>query len=225
MPGAWRFALATNLSATLDVAFTHAVTLVVGALLGPVEAAFWRVGREVADALAKPSKLLIPALYPELAKLRVEKGEAHMTRLALQVGVVGGGVGLALLGVSVVAGGPLLTLVLGAAFAPAASLMNWQVCAAVIGILALPLEPMLVSLGRPGVALRVRLFVSLLFLAAIGPLVSHFGAQGAGAALVAASTAMGLGMLWMFLRDRSAASLAREETACDSPPSGVKGEP
>lgn len=218
MPGAWRFALATNFSATLEVAFTHVVTLVLGALLGPSQAAFWRVGREVADAIAKPARLLIPALYPELAKLRVEKGEAQMTRLALQVGLVGGGVGLVLLAVTAAAGGPLLTLVLGEAFAPAARLMTWQVTAAVIAILALPLEPMLVSLGRPGAALRVRLVVSLAFLAAIGPIVSTFGAAGAGAALVGAAAAMAAGMLWMFLRGRSSPE-SSEESACAPPPS------
>jgi O-antigen/teichoic acid export membrane protein len=224
MPGAWRFALATNLSATLDVAFTHAVTLVVGAMLGPAQAAFWRVGRAVADALAKPARLLIPALYPELAKLRVEKGEGAMTRLALQVGAVGGGVGLALLSITALGGKPLLILILGHAFAPAANLMTWQVTAAVIGILSLPIEPMLVSLGRPGSALKVRAVVSVLFLAAIGPLVSHFGGQGAGAALVAASAAMGLGMLWMFLRDRSSRPPGCEAGAWESPPGAVRGE-
>ena len=58
MPGVWRFAWTTNLSATLDVAFTHVVTLVIGALVGPAQAAFWRVGRQVADALAKPANTL-----------------------------------------------------------------------------------------------------------------------------------------------------------------------
>jgi O-antigen/teichoic acid export membrane protein len=62
MPGVWRFAWNTNLTTTLEVAFTHAATLLVGGLVGPTQAAFWRVGRQVADAIAKPAKLLTPAL-------------------------------------------------------------------------------------------------------------------------------------------------------------------
>ncbi|MCH1932202.1 hypothetical protein L9G16_18785, partial [Shewanella sp. A25] len=38
LPEVWRFAWNTNLSSTLDVAFTHVATLVVGALVGPAQA-------------------------------------------------------------------------------------------------------------------------------------------------------------------------------------------
>jgi len=223
MPGVWRFAWTTNLSATLDVAFTHVVTLVIGALVGPAQAAFWRVGRQVADAIAKPAKLLVPALYPELARLRAGQGERVMWRLALHVGVLAGGVGLALLAVSAVAGRPLLALVMGPGFAPAADLMTWQVGAAVIGVFALPLEPMLISLGRPGSAVRVRIVVSVCYLAALPLIVQHFGLVGAGAALVCAAAALALGMLASLLRE-GRAFRATEETACDPATGRVKGE-
>ncbi len=201
MPGAWRFAWNTNLSATLDVAFTHVATLVVGALVGPAQAAFWRVGRQVADAIAKPAKLLTPALYPELARLRAGERHDAMWRLAGQVGLLAGGVGLILLAVAAFAGRPLLGLVMGQGFAPAAGVMTWQVGAAVIGILALPLEPMLVSLGKPGRVVWARLAVSAAFLVALPFLVRAFGLTGAGAGLVAAAAALALALLWFILRE------------------------
>ena len=40
LPGAWRFAWNTNLASTLDVAMTHVATLMIGALVGPAQAAF-----------------------------------------------------------------------------------------------------------------------------------------------------------------------------------------
>ena len=200
MPGAWRFAVATNASASVEVAFTHVATLAVGALLGPTEAGLWRVARQIADALAKPARLLIPAMYPELAKLRASGGEAVMQRLAIRVGVIGGGFATLLLLVAVFAGEPLLTLVMGKDFAGASQTMVWQVGAAVIGVWALPLEPMLVSMGRPGAVLRVRLVVAAVFLAALSPIVGAHGLQGAGAALVGASLATALGMFWSLMR-------------------------
>ncbi len=212
LPGAWRFAWNTNLAATLDVAFTHVATLIVGALVGPSQAAFWRVGRQVADALAKPAKLLTPALYPELARLRAEDHHHAMWRLARNVGLLAGGVGVVLLTVSALFGPTLLTLVMGQSFAPAGAVMTWQVGAAVIGVFALPLEPMLVSLGKPGLAVRVRLAVSIVFLAALPFLVMRFGIIGAGAGLAASAGALALGMLWFILREngtrRTAATLA-----------------
>jgi O-antigen/teichoic acid export membrane protein len=204
MPGAWRFAWATNAAGTLDVAFTHVATLLVGALIGPAQAALWRVGRQVADALAKPARLMVLALYPELAKLHGSEGEAAMRRLALQSGLVGGGVATVLLVATVLAGGPLLTLIMGEAFAPAAGIMSWQVAAAVIGVWAMPLEPMLVSLGRPGSAVRVRLIVSIAFIAALFPLTRVFGLTGAGIALVGAAAAMAVGLLIVLLMGRRA---------------------
>ena len=201
MPGAWRFAWNTNMASALDVAFTHVATLIVGALVGPAQAAFWRVGRQVADALAKPAKLLTPALYPELARLRAEDQPHAMWRLARNVGLLAGGIGLVMLAVSGLAGPQLLTLVMGKAFAPAADVMTWQVGAAVIGIFALPLEPMLISLGKPGAAVRVRLAVGVAFLAALPFLVQQFGLIGAGAGLAAAAGALALGMLWFILRE------------------------
>jgi len=222
LPGAWRFAWNTNLSATLDVAFTHVATLVVGALVGPAQAAFWRVGRQVADAIAKPAKLLTPALYPELARLRAGERHDAMWRLAGQVGLLAGGVGLLLLAVAAVAGGPLLTLVMGKGFAPAAGVMTWQVGAAVIGILALPLEPMLVSLGKPGRVVWARLAVGAAFLVALPFLVRAFGLTGAGAGLVGAAAALALGLLWFILRENG---IRRRETppASESDDS-LKGE-
>jgi O-antigen/teichoic acid export membrane protein len=124
-----------------------------------------------------------------------------MWRLARQVGLLAGGVGAVLLAISASAGPPLLAAVMGPGFAPAGVVMTWQVGAAVIGVFALPLEPMLISLGKPGLAVRVRLTVGALFLAILPWLVTSFGLIGAGAGLVAAAGALALGMLWFILRE------------------------
>ena len=201
LPGAWRFAWNTNLTSTLDVAMTHVATLMIGALVGPAQAAFWRVGRQVADAIAKPAKLLTPALYPELARLYAEDRQAAMWRLSRNVGLLAGAVGSVLLVTSWLGGPALLGAVMGPGFAPAAEVMTWQVGAAVIGVFALPLEPMLISLGKPGRAAWVRLVISVGFLAFLPFLVTRFGLIGAGAGLTTASGALALGMLWFILKE------------------------
>jgi O-antigen/teichoic acid export membrane protein len=209
MPGAWRFAWATNLSTTLETAFTHAITLVVGAVAGPAPAALWRIGRQVADAVAKPARLLIPALYPELARLNATEGERAMGKLASQVGLVGAGLGGALI-LAALFGRPLLTLVLGPDFAPAGDIMVWQMAAAAVGIWSLPLEPMLVSLGRPGDVVKVRIVVSVVMLASLPAAIQAFGLTGAGASLLAAMAAMAAGMyLLLKLGGRKAACTKR----------------
>lgn len=222
MPGAWKFAWNTNMASALDVAFTHVATLIVGALVGPAQAAFWRVGRQVADALAKPAKLLTPALYPELARLRADDQPHAMWRLARNVGLLAGGIGVVMLAVSALFGPQLLALVMGRAFAPAADVMTWQVGAAVIGIFALPLEPMLISLGKPGAAVRVRLAVGVAFLATLPFLVQQFGLIGAGAGLAAAAGALALGMLWFILRENG--NRREAAPAAPDPAEQLKGD-
>ncbi|MBO9544776.1 lipopolysaccharide biosynthesis protein [Caulobacter sp.] len=209
MPGVWRFAMATNFSSTVDVGFTHVLTLVVGAMLGPVQAAYWRIGKQVADGMAKPARLMVPAMYPELAKMRTTGGQQAMTKLAMQIGLIGGAAAGVLLLVSLVAGKWILEIVMGKAFGDAAGVMNWQVAAAAIAILSLPLEPMLVSMRAAGAALAVRLVVVIAYLAALAPLINAFGLTGAGAALVASALAMAVGMY--FMARHRLARLATEE--------------
>jgi O-antigen/teichoic acid export membrane protein len=212
LPGVWRFAMATNFSGTIDVGFTHVLTLVVGAVLGPVQAAYWRIGKQVADGMAKPARLMVPAMYPELAKMRASGGQQAMTKLAMQIAVIGGGAAAVLLLVSLVAGKWILEIVMGKAFGAAAGVMNWQVAAAAIAILSLPLEPMLVSMRAAGAALAVRLVVVIAYLAALVPLIHAYGLTGAGAALVASALAMAVGMYFM-ARHRLARLATEEDSA------------
>jgi O-antigen/teichoic acid export membrane protein len=203
-PGVWRFAWATNLNATLGTSFTHLVTLVIGALIGPADAALWRIGRQVADSIAKPVRMLMPALYPELVRLRAGGRVDTMWRLTRKIALAAGAVGALLLAVCLFAGGPLLQLVMGAAFVSAAGVMSWQVAAAVIDLAAVPLEPMVISLGQASATVKLRVVVAAAYAASLPLLVRWAGLHGAGAGLVATSLAIAGGMLWLLLRQRPA---------------------
>jgi O-antigen/teichoic acid export membrane protein len=199
-PGLWRFVWATNLSSSLDQVFTQTGSLAVGGLLGPADAGFFRIARQVATAIAKPAQLVVFALYPELARLQASGDHKRLRQLAGQVGLAGGAVGTALLLLAVLLGRPVLTAVLGPGFAAAEPVLVWLVAAAAIGIWALPLEPILISTGRAGTAVRVRLAVSVAFLAVLFPATHAFGLSGAGAASVAASLMIFFGLLIAVLR-------------------------
>jgi Na+-driven multidrug efflux pump len=70
----------------------------------------------------------------------------------------------------------------------------------------------------------VRLVVCALYLAALVPVIRAFGVTGAGAALVAAATAMGLGMLWMLRRTNAAISnTSTDESSCAPDVERAKG--
>jgi len=124
----------------------------------------------------------------------------------------------------ILAGRPLLGWIMGSAFESGAGVMTWQVAAAVIGIWALPLEPMLVSLGRPGDVLKVRLVVSAVLMAVLAPVTRAYGLDGAGAALVCAMIGLAVGMFLMLQRNTGVAP-APHERACAEDPAQAKRNP
>jgi O-antigen/teichoic acid export membrane protein len=200
MPGVWRFAWSSNLSASLDVALTHVATLLIGALAGPSDAAFWRIGRQVADGVSKPARTTVQALYPELVRMRAAGDEAGMWRLARKLGAIAGGVGVVLLAVCALFGPALITAVLGKAFEPAAGVMTWQVAALVVGVFALPLEPMLIAFGRAGSTAMVQVVVGGVFLGLLPWLLQAFGLVGAGVGLLLAEAGLAVGFFVLLMR-------------------------
>lgn len=187
LPGIWFFSWTTNLNMTLLLAFSHVGTLMVGFFLGPAQAALYRVAQQVGNAVAKPAKLATPVLYPELARLWSTGSHHDLYGVALRVALAAGGVAFALLGIVALAGQYILAVIMGPEFVAAAPLMVWLVAAAAIGILALPLEPLLISTGRPAVALSIRAIVTLVYLPVLAFALTHAGLMGAGYASVTAT--------------------------------------
>jgi len=186
LPGIWRFCLTTNFNGTLQLAFTHIGTLSAGWFLGPSAAALYRIARQVATAIVKPTRLVMPALYPELARLWAAGNTNALYRLVMQVTLSGGAFATALLLIAAFGGRWALRMVLGDDFVGAAPVMTWLVGSAAIGIWALPLEPFLISTGRAMTAFATRAFVTALYLPALFLGLKDFGLLGAGYATVAA---------------------------------------
>jgi len=187
LPGIWFFCWTTNLNMTLLLAFSHVGTLMVGFFLGPAEAALYRVAQQVGNAVAKPAKLATPVLYPELSRLWASGSHHDLYGVALRVALAAGGTAFVLLGVVWVAGEVILSTIMGPEFVTAAPLMVWLVAAAAIGILALPLEPLLISTGKPFVALTTRAAVTLFYLPLLAFALAHVGLMGAGYATFVAT--------------------------------------
>jgi O-antigen/teichoic acid export membrane protein len=199
-PGIWRFCLTTNFNSTLQLAFTHIGTLSSGWFLGPAAAALYRIARQVANAIVKPTRLVMPALYPELARLWARGDTKALYRLVVQVALSGGALATLLLLVAAFGGAWALRVALGGDFAAAAPVMTWLVGSAAIGIWALPLEPFLISTGRATTAFATRAIITVLYLPALFLGLRYFGLLGAGYATVGAMALLFLAQFWVVLR-------------------------
>ncbi|MFV3075877.1 lipopolysaccharide biosynthesis protein [Niveispirillum fermenti] len=178
--GVWSFVWSTNLSATLELAYTHIGTLAVGWMLGPREAALFRIARQLGEALAKPAKLLIPAIYPELARMTAAGEHKEMRALIERSALLAGAGAMLALVVCWLIGEIGLRLIVGEEFVAAYPVMMWLVAAAVVGIWSFPLEPVMVSAGEAHKALMVRAWTTAVYIPVLLAAIHWFGLIGAG---------------------------------------------
>ncbi len=199
-PGLWSFVWSTNLNSTLALAFTHVGTLMVGALLGARDAALFRVAKQLGDAVAKPAKLIVPALYPELARLAAASDQTVLRRLVWQLALAAGGAASVLLLIAALIREPALRFIVGEEFVAAKDVLLWLLGASVVSLWALPLEPLLMSTGSAGAAFRMRLLVTLVYLPLLYFATINGGLTAAGAASVIGALMLFVGQLWLVLR-------------------------
>ncbi|WP_338661217.1 lipopolysaccharide biosynthesis protein [Pararoseomonas sp. SCSIO 73927] len=183
-PGIWGFAWSTNLMTTLSLGSTHLATLCVGAMLGPAEAALFALARQLGEAALKPSRFLTPALYPELARLAAERDRAALRRLMRRGLGLSAGIALVFLAVLAALGEWLLRLVGGADGPGAYPVMLLLGVASSIGFAGFALEPLLVSMGRHALALRLRAVATGVYVPLALTGLALVGLPGAGMASI-----------------------------------------
>lgn len=193
--GIWGFVWSTNLNATVNVGFVHLGTLLTGALLGPAEAALFRIARQCATALTKPARLLVQVIYPEFARLVAAGDLARLRELVVRLlGLAAAAAMVCLATLAMV--GPLLLEIIGGGEAQGAYVvLLWLGGAALLEFWAVPLEPALVSAGRAGTALAVRLVAIAAFVPVLLVAIESLGLVGAGVATVVAAVVLLLGQL------------------------------
>ncbi|GBQ62015.1 hypothetical protein AA103196_0196 [Ameyamaea chiangmaiensis NBRC 103196] len=189
-PGIWRFAISTNLNSTLAQAFSHVGTLVVGSMLGPADAGYYRIANQVATGIAKPATLVQTTLYPEMARLWRDRATTRLYRLATQIALLAGGAGCILLVLAYCLGDVLLRLMIGPRGPEALGVMLWLLVAEVITIWGMPLEPLLITMRRAGAAIAARSINLLFFLPTLALMIDWYGLGGIGPATAFSTLAL-----------------------------------
>lgn len=188
LPGAWRFAIHVNLTASLIAAWGPIARLVVGGLIGPAAAGIYRVAASLADSAQKPADLLGKAYYPEV--VRMDLGTKKPWKLMLRGTVLATSVGLVTVLALLVVGRPLIDALFGSDFLPAFPVLLVLVIAPLLGMISFPLVPMLYALDRPDAPLKARLIGTILYFVIVAPLSWRFGVTGAAIAFVIGFAAM-----------------------------------
>ncbi|MBV1833763.1 lipopolysaccharide biosynthesis protein [Novacetimonas pomaceti] len=189
-PGIWRFTLSTSGNHVLGTVFNQFGTLLVGGLLGPTDAAVYRVSRQIGDGIAKPAQLMMPALYPEFIRLREKHDWYGLKHVTLRLFMLIGGFSLVLMAFALVAGNTFLTWMLQVHW-PGGSLMIMLMLGnAIMGLGIVPLEPLLTVVGKVSHVLIGRIVVTITYLPLVYVMASRWHLAGAAAASVVASLMM-----------------------------------
>ncbi|HET9811293.1 MAG TPA: lipopolysaccharide biosynthesis protein [Sphingomicrobium sp.] len=182
LKGAWPFAIRVNLTSSLTAAWGPIAQLIVGGLLGPASAAFYRVAATLSDSAQKPTDLLARAFYPEV--MRLDPATKRPWKLMLRGAALAAMFGIVAVALVALAGEPLIRLIFGEQFTPAYAILVILVIAPLLAMISFPFEPMLYSLDRSDAPLKARLVATGTYFLIIAPLCWRFGMQGAGAAFV-----------------------------------------
>jgi O-antigen/teichoic acid export membrane protein len=188
LKGAWRFAIRVNMTSSLAAAWGPIARLIVGGLLGPASAAFYRVAATLSDSAQKPTDMLSRAFYPEV--MRMDPRTKRPWKLMLRGAALAGIFAIVAVIIVAVAGEQLIRLIFGAAFLGAYPPLIVLIIAPLLAMISFPMPPMLYALHRDQAPLVARLAGTVLYLAIVAPLSWRFGLAGAAAAFVIGTAAM-----------------------------------
>jgi O-antigen/teichoic acid export membrane protein len=190
-PGLWRFALVTNVGATLRAFSSQFSVLLIGLVAGPAAAGGYRLAFQLGRSLAKFSDMLSRSMFAEIARVHVTRTARQLRKLfrkSTRFAAVGALVIILLL---LMVGKPALGIVAGRHYLDSYPLLLMLGVAAALDLGGSSFEPALMATGRAGTALNLRLAATVLQVALLAALLPGFGVTGAAVATLAAS-AIGL---------------------------------
>jgi O-antigen/teichoic acid export membrane protein len=185
--GIWRFVLAQNLSRGLFLSQAQMGLLMAGGLLGPAAAGVFRIAQRFSDILIRSAtKILMPAIYPELAKLQASQDHDLRRSMILRTALLAGGIAATVLIILTVSGKTMITSFVGADYAAAYIPMLWLALAGLITVVAFPLEPLLSSTGRVKHIVMAQFLATIFYLVLILVLAKPYGLTGVSMATLGA---------------------------------------
>lgn len=183
-PGLWQFAISTNITLSVRTSIGQFDSLLVGGLLGPQSVGLYYAAKKLASLPFMLHRPLYQALYPTLASSWSKGSKREFALLIVKTSL---GVSLLVLGfwlLCVAFGGQLLLLTSGPDFVAAKPVLVWYMLGCCIQVMAVPLVPAMLAMGRAGSTLALHLVTSAVYLLALALGLRYMGLLAAGPAVV-----------------------------------------
>lgn len=199
-PGIWSFACSSNLSLTIRSSAQQLDTLIVGALVGAEAAGLYHIAKRVGRLAQQVGVQVQAVLYPDVARLWAQGAVLEFKRAVLQVEILLAAFGVFLIVFFTFTAAPLLLLVAGASFVPAAPLLIAQSVAVTMTLSSAALRSALLAMGLQNQVLKIALVGTFAFYCTAFATIPHVGAIGANVAHVLLGMTVVLGMVVAFRR-------------------------
>lgn len=178
LPDGWRplarFAVSTNLSATVNLLVRDSELLWVSFFLSPTEAGFYKVALAIINLVLMPITPFISTTFPEISRSVATKAWVQLRMLLRRVTILAGGWTLAV-GLGLALLGRWLILLYGAEYQPAYPAMLVLLLGFGAANAFFWNRPLLLALGHPVYPFQVVLWVGLAKLALAFLLVPRYG--------------------------------------------------
>lgn len=196
-PGIWRFVISGSYINGIQSSQSNLSLMLVGGILGPAAAGVFRIAQQYATVLVKPTqKLLIPAIYPEFAKVMASANTHGMRHMMWRCATVATLIALAVLAILALAGEAIISHSVGAEYLSAYVPMLWLAAAGAATVAVFPLEPALSASGRMKPLVLAYTSALVVYVAAMLVLITPLGLVGAGVAALLAAAVQAAGLLY-----------------------------
>jgi len=173
----WDFVWTTNLAHSIYSIRNAGSNVIVGVVLGPSAAGLFKIATSFFEATGTPSDLLAKSLYPEM--MRMNPNENKPWKLALRSAFMALGLGILMIILVSLVGEPLISLVFGAKYLEAYSLLKVMLWAVVISMASFPLESLLYMAHRQRAALIAEGSATLVYVLLLLLFMQLYGVMGA----------------------------------------------
>lgn len=188
--GIWKLTLGTSVSEILEAFYKQISILLIGAWIGPEDAAVFRVSTQITNALATPANLLIPAMYPEFIRFKHEEDWKGFRYTIMRLLKVITSLGILIIFISMVFGGDILNYMLKYRSAYGGLIISILSFSAIINIATVPLEPILTVMGKVYFVLRYKIATIVMYIPSLFVFTYFWGVWGAAWSAVLGSFLM-----------------------------------
>lgn len=178
--GLWGFALTTNFNSAIRMTSRELDIMIIAALLSPAAVGLYKIAKQFSLVIQKTIDPLYQSIFPELARLyakgEITKFVCFGFRSSLLAGLFALGVWLFFFFFGEMA----IVLIVGNEYLGATGVMLWYMMAIVVATVSFPLQPAMLSMGRPHTTLWVHLVATVIYFTALFVLLPSMGLVGAG---------------------------------------------